>query len=281
MGGSLWAASDEQAAYNRQRKAPHASGSVSEAADASEPLAAAALRQVPIVSNFRLLHLAVSGVLHAAALRCATLAAKCHSQGSQKASKRLHSSKIPQSLHSVQDSISPRLRRSTSEERGSGTAAGATSSTAGGPEASKHSGSGADDGDVMYVTSRGAVAYLFVASAVLVALFFLLDYINTLIVRFSLHNVSTSDQQCSAQWSVVCGCSNDDGVGSSPLCQFAKCTQHMPSWCPCRRWCYSASAPSRPSLRCCGWRCAQWRPARCRSAQETVALAESLTLVLN
>ena len=35
----------------------------------------------------------------------------------------------------------------------------------------------------MYVTAWGAVAYLFIASAVLVALFFMLDYINALIVR--------------------------------------------------------------------------------------------------
>jgi hypothetical protein len=80
-----------------------------------------------------------------------------------------------------QDSISPRLRRGTSEERGSG---GAVAAPPIQPETPPHAPSGGDaDADVMYVTAWGAVAYLFIASAVLVALFFMLDYINALIVR--------------------------------------------------------------------------------------------------
>lgn len=85
-----------------------------------------------------------------------------------------------------QDSISQRLRRSTSEERGGSSVTVSAPPPGSLPEAAKGgaggSGAASDDGDVMYVTAKGAVAYLFVASAVLVALFFLLDYINTLIV---------------------------------------------------------------------------------------------------
>jgi len=48
--------------------------------------------------------------------------------------------------------------------------------------ADKRGGGGGGD-DVMYVTAQGAVAYLFIASFVLLMLYFLLDYINTITVR--------------------------------------------------------------------------------------------------
>lgn len=191
VGGSLWAAADEAAARACQRKAPLDASET--AADASEPLAPAPPRQV--------------GTLFVVLFLCSRQACAC--RVTQEQAKSLVANQheavavvcttqsrgglcaeimqlVPfgpnlLSLHVLleQDSISPRLRRSTSEGGGS---SGSGSISA--PEAAKRS-SGADgrsSGDVMYVTPKGAVAYLFVASGVLVALFFLLDYINTLIV---------------------------------------------------------------------------------------------------
>ena len=47
VGGSLWAAADERAAVDKQRKAPDGADDGGSAGDATEPLAPAALRQVP------------------------------------------------------------------------------------------------------------------------------------------------------------------------------------------------------------------------------------------
>jgi hypothetical protein len=52
VGGSLWAAADEQAAVDKQRKAPEAIDSTCAAGNTSEPLAPAALRQVHSCSAY-------------------------------------------------------------------------------------------------------------------------------------------------------------------------------------------------------------------------------------
>jgi hypothetical protein len=168
-----------------------------------------------------------------------------------------------------QDSISPRLRRCASEERGSG---GAVAASAGQPETAFHApnGGGAADADVMYVTAWGAVAYLFIASAVLVALFFMLDYINALIVRVSpsAFDPAGIEQRrlASTALHVVVALQLQ-----LPCLQPCKCAQLSCVVAPThlgfvRRWRCSASAPSRPSWQCCGWGCRPWRPGR-RSTQ--------------
>jgi hypothetical protein len=47
VGGSLWAAADERAAVDKQRKVPDSPACGGSTGDATEPLAPAALRQVP------------------------------------------------------------------------------------------------------------------------------------------------------------------------------------------------------------------------------------------
>lgn len=85
----------------------------------------------------------------------------------------------------LQENISPRLRRSSSEDHappGAANAQPATPQQSPAVVAEKRGGGGGGD-DVMYVTAQGAVAYLFIASFVLLMLYFLLDYINTIVVR--------------------------------------------------------------------------------------------------
>jgi hypothetical protein len=174
VGGSLWAAADEQAVVDKQRKAPDSADGGSSTGDVTEPLAPAALRQVP-----QLRRLFVDAWQPEKPLRCH--ASSCAHSAEAAHYLQIHTCHMCwQFLH--QDSISPRLRRCTAEERGSD---GAVAASAGQPQtaAHAHSSGGAPDADVMYVTAWGAVAYLFIASAVLVALFFMLDYINALIVR--------------------------------------------------------------------------------------------------
>ena len=218
VGGSLWAATDERDAADKQRKAPDSAVGGGSTGDATEPPAPAALRQVPW-----LLRYSVDACNQGN--RCSARPAAVRRGCSQPANSCL--SHVLYCLQ--QDSISPRLRRSTSEERGGGGAVAAPPNHTA-PDAPSNS---VANDDVMYVTAWGAVAYLFIASAVLVALFFMLDYINALIVR-------TSDQPLLHQPAAL--------LALQLSCVLRACqpVQHLHTRHRTRRWRCSASAPSRP-----------------------------------